>query len=82
MDTTLQAQTTVQLHTVPHIQSLSKYFESHLFSLKKLGPSKSKITCDAFIATKFKPKILEIKKLFSKLGVLKVFVKWKSRFEI
>ena len=42
MDTTLQAQTTVQLHTVPHIQSLSKYFESHLFSLKKLGPSKSK----------------------------------------
>ena len=43
------------------------------FSLKKLGPSKSKIICHTNIDTKFKPYLLEIENLFSKLDALKIF---------
>ena len=43
------------------------------FSLKKLGPSKSKNFCYANIDTKFKPYLLEIENLFSKLDALKIF---------
>ena len=42
-------------------------------SLKKLGPSKSKNTGNAFLAIKIKPRILEIENLQSKLDVLKIF---------
>ena len=43
------------------------------FALKKLGPSKSKNSCNAHIAIKIKLLVLEIEKLFSKLDVLKIF---------
>ena len=65
----MQSSSTIQLQT----RKVQKETYKTQNTLQKLGPSKSKNSLNAYFAIKSCSRKLEIKKLLSKLNVLKIF---------